>query len=82
MKKLLPTIILTLSFTAVQAKEPATKVIAHRGYWNTEGSAQNSVAALKKAAEIGVYGSEFDVHVPSDGIPLLNHGVTINGLKI
>lgn len=40
-----------------------TKVIAHRGYWDCEGSAQNSIASLKKAAEAGVYGSEFDVQM-------------------
>ena len=28
-----------------------TKVIAHRGYWKCEGSAQNSIASLTK--EIG-----------------------------
>lgn len=56
------------------------KVIAHRGYWNTAGSAQNSIAALKKAAEIGVYGSEFDVHVTKDGIPIVIHDDKI-GLK-
>lgn len=27
-----------------------TKVIAHRGYWKCEGSAQNSIASLTKAA--------------------------------
>lgn len=26
-----------------------TKIIAHRGFWNTEGAAQNSIAALTKA---------------------------------
>ena len=30
-----------------------TKVIAHRGYWKCEGSAQNSIASLTKAAEGG-----------------------------
>ena len=34
-----------------------TKVIAHRGYWKCEGSAQNSIASLTKAAEAKVYGS-------------------------
>ena len=56
-----------------------TKVIAHRGFWKTEGSAQNSITALKKAAEINVYGSEFDVLITSDGIPVVNHDDTIEG---
>ena len=43
------------------------KVVAHRGYWTTEGSAQNSIASLQKAAEIGCWGSEFDVWMTADG---------------
>ena len=35
---------------------PTTQVIAHRGYWDTHGSAQNSLASLEKADEIGAYG--------------------------
>lgn len=56
-----------------------TKVIAHRGYWDCEGSAQNSVAALVKASEAGVFGSEFDVSVTADGIPVVNHDDDIRG---
>ena len=29
-----------------------TQVIAHRGFWKTDGSAQNSIAALVKADSI------------------------------
>lgn len=56
-----------------------TKVIAHRGYWKTEGSAQNSIAALNKAAEAGVYGSEFDVQLTKDGVVVVNHDDSIQG---
>jgi len=59
-----------------------TKVIAHRGYWNCEGSAQNSIASLKKAQELGIYGSEFDVWMTSDGVLVVNHDATIEGKKI
>ncbi|MDR1525534.1 MAG: hypothetical protein LBS79_09835 [Tannerella sp.] len=59
-----------------------TQVIAHRGYWNTAGSAQNSVTALRKAQELGIYGSEFDVWITSDGVVVLNHDPTINGIRI
>jgi glycerophosphoryl diester phosphodiesterase len=58
-----------------------TKVIAHRGYWDCEGSAQNSIFALKKAQEIKIYGSEFDVSITSDGIPVVNHDPTIKNLN-
>lgn len=50
-----------------------TRVIAHRGYWHTEGSAQNSITSLLKADQLGVYGVEFDVWMASDGVPVLNH---------
>ncbi len=59
-----------------------TKAIAHRGFWKTEGSAQNSLAALKKAHEIGVYGSEFDVWLTADGVPIVNHDASIFGFNI
>lgn len=62
----------------------AQEVIAHRGYWKTDGSAQNSIAALVKADEIRVYGSEVDIWLSSDGVPVVNHDadVTLNGEKL
>ena len=33
------------------AGQAQTQVIAHRGFWKTEHSAQNSITALNKAAE-------------------------------
>lgn len=59
-----------------------TQVVAHRGFWKCEGSAQNSIAALQKAAEAGVYGSEFDVWITSDGVAVVNHDHNINGTVI
>ncbi|WP_455585485.1 glycerophosphodiester phosphodiesterase family protein [Bacteroides sp.] len=50
-----------------------TQVIAHRGYWKTEGSAQNSIASLLKADSIGCYGSEFDVWLTADDKLVVNH---------
>ena len=44
----------------------AQEVIAHRGFWTTDGSAQNSLAALVKADSIHCYGSEFDVWLTTD----------------
>jgi glycerophosphoryl diester phosphodiesterase len=57
-------------------------IVAHRGFWNCEGSAQNSIASLQKAAEAGVYGSEFDVWLTKDGVAVVNHDATINGISI
>jgi glycerophosphoryl diester phosphodiesterase len=59
-----------------------TKVIAHRGHWNCEGSAQNSIVSLQKAQELRIYGSEFDVWMTSDGVLVVNHDGTIEGLRI
>lgn len=58
------------------------KVIAHRGYWKTDGSAQNSIRALIKADSIGCHGSEFDVWLTADDVPVVNHDATINGYRI
>lgn len=59
-----------------------TKVIAHRGYWTCEGSAQNSIKSLESAAEIRVYGSEFDVHLTSDNVAVVYHDNSINNINI
>ena len=59
-----------------------TKVIAHRGFWKTEGSAQNSIAALMKADSIGCYGSEFDVWLTADGELVVNHDSSYDGVHM
>lgn len=58
------------------------KIVAHRGYWRTDGSAQNSIASLQKAAAVGCYGSEFDVWITVDGVPVVFHDATVNGIRI
>lgn len=61
-----------------------TQIIAHRGFWKTEGSAQNSITSLLKADEIKAYGSELDIWLSSDGVPVVNHDadVTFNGVRL
>lgn len=58
------------------------KVIAHRGYWNTAGSAQNSLASFTKADSIGTFGSEFDVWLTKDGKLVVNHDKTYKGVDM
>ncbi len=58
------------------------KVVAHRGYWHTPGSAQNSIRSLVKADSIGADATEFDVWMCSDGVVVLNHDGVINGLSV
>ena len=71
----------TLAFMTYTA-QAQTQIIAHRGYWKTENSAQNSITGLQKAAEAKVYGSEFDVQLTGDGVIVVNHDDNINGLTI
>ncbi len=60
----------------------STQVIAHRGFWKTEGSAQNSIAALVKADSIGCYGSELDVWLTADNQLVVNHDSTFKGVDM
>ena len=59
-----------------------TQIIAHRGFWDCDGSAQNSLSALKNAQKEGLYGSECDVHITLDGVAVMNHDNEIDGLVI
>lgn len=58
---------------AVSEGDAQTRVIAHRGYWKTPGSAQNSITSLTKADSIGAFGSEFDVWLTADDSLVVNH---------
>lgn len=58
------------------------KVIAHRGFWDTANSAQNSITSLYKAHEAGCYGVEFDVRPTSDGVLVVFHDGAVNGMEI
>ena len=62
---------LIISVASVQAQK--SQVIAHRGYWKTAGSAQNSITSLQKADSIHCYGSEFDVWLAKDKKLVVNH---------
>ncbi|MBP6981027.1 MAG: glycerophosphodiester phosphodiesterase [Bacteroides sp.] len=59
-----------------------TNVIAHRGFWQTDGSAQNSIAALVKADSINCYGSEFDVWLTKDNKLIVNHDASFMGQRM
>lgn len=65
---------------AVAAGAQNTKVVAHRGYWDTPGNAQNSITALKNAQAIPVYGSEFDVNMTADGVMVVSHGPKLESI--
>lgn len=63
-------------------KERITKIIAHRGYWDTKGSCENSLASITKAADIGVDGLECDIWITADDSVVVNHDPTHGGMVI
>lgn len=83
MKKLL-ILILSLAAAVSCTEKPAAgpQVVAHRGYWDIEGSAQNSLEALRQAGEHGFYGSEFDVNLTADDVLVINHDFTFHDILI
>jgi glycerophosphoryl diester phosphodiesterase len=71
MKKIIyPIAAALLCCTGAQAQ---TQTIAHRGFWTTSGSAQNSIASLVKADSVECYGSEFDLWVTADNRIVVHH---------
>lgn len=60
---------------------PANKQIAHRGYW-TKGAAENSLQAVQYAIDAELYGAEIDVHETKDGIIVVNHDQSYEGIDI
>lgn len=59
-----------------------TKIIAHRGYWNISGSAQNSIKAITLAYENRLNGAEFDIRMSKDSILYLVHDDKFRGYTI
>lgn len=50
-----------------------TEIVAHRGYWKAASGSQNSIEALRKAGDAGMYASEFDVWRTREGSLVVNH---------
>jgi glycerophosphoryl diester phosphodiesterase len=66
---------------SADAPEPLTKparphVIAHRGC--TESAPENTVASVQAAARMRCDAVEFDVHITSDGKPVVIHDATLD----
>ena len=79
MKRIYFTFVVAMTIIVAMAQ---TQVVAHRGYWKADGSAQNSRRSLVKADSIGCWGTEFDVWMSADGVLFVNHDETINGIEI
>lgn len=78
-KKLFLSLLLVVLSCSINAQ---TKVIAHRGFWKTTGSAQNSITSLSKADSINCFGSEFDIWITKDGTVMVNHDPTYKGVVL
>ncbi len=70
------------TFRIVRDEFIRNNVIAHRGAWKNTGAAENSVAALNNAIRLGCAGSEFDVHMTADSLPVINHDQAIQSVSI
>lgn len=79
MKKIIFSIVFYVLASSLYAQ---TQIIAHRGYWNCEGSAENSLSSLKNAQKEQLFGSEVDVHTTLDGVVVTNHDNDIHSLII
>ncbi len=69
---------LTLMMLLSCSTSKHSKIIAHRGYWNTQGSHENSLSSLKNAMALRVYGSECDVRQTADGVLVLFHNARLD----
>lgn len=66
--------------TAADAEPRLALVIAHRGASAYEP--ENSLAAFRKARELGADGVELDIHLTADGIPIVHHDPEVDGRAI
>jgi glycerophosphoryl diester phosphodiesterase len=69
---------------AAEKNLSAPQIIAHRGYWSitSEKAPQNSIRALELSDRLGVYGSEFDVHLTRDNVPVIYHNGELSDTEI
>ncbi|WP_073130222.1 glycerophosphodiester phosphodiesterase [Muricoccus roseus] len=74
---------LSASATASQSfTVPPSRIFAHRGF-GTNGapnalSPENTLAAFRRAASLGVAGLETDIQATRDGVPVLMHDATVD----
>lgn len=69
---------------ATSSRNRSVAIVAHRGFWDCDegGRTHNSLAALKAAQAEKFWGAEFDVHLTSDGVAVVNHDDVVGGVRI
>ncbi len=81
MKKYIVLILISiLPFGSLMAQK--SKIIAHRGAFKKNNLPENSIASLKEAIRLKCWGTEFDIHLTSDGVAVINHDAEFKGIKI
>lgn len=58
------------------------KIIAHRGFKASDETVENTIKSLKQAQQLEIYGTEFDVRMSLDGVPIIFHDETLLGHEI
>ena len=70
------------AFTVTDKMPKVPEINAHRGFWNTSGSCQNSRTSLSKAIGINAFSSEIDIWLTTDNHMMVNHDGKLNGVTI
>lgn len=72
----------SINLSSIAMKLPS-RLIAHRGLWNVEGSAQNSLQSIRLACENPHFlGAEIDIWQTADSQIVLSHNGTIDNIEI
>ena len=75
-------LVLVIAVLGVLTAVAQPKIVCHRGFYNSPGADENSIAALVNAHKLGVYGVEFDVNLTADKEVVVVHGPKILGTDI
>jgi len=64
-----------LALGLVSCKTQGIAIVAHRGFWKCEAGqyCENSLASLQAAIDSSFWGSEFDVRLTADDVPIIWH---------
>lgn len=66
----------------VDSNKTKPGIVAHRGFHRFEGSAENSISALRQAVAHDFEGTEFDVQLTKDDVAIVFHDAKMQGLTI